>query len=287
MKKNIFLIIIVILMSSCNLWKKEVEVVIEWKAVSEQGKNAEVPAGVQYKTFSIKTGEHKVFKKKDFIKEINNLNIDNLELLLNKNQKNRWWFDNRNLKDITFETVLPENDKKQEYINLIIPIIYQPFQVIFTDVVDGGIDRDDIFNNIEKIANTNDLYTYITNGIIKISNKDDKNCWKRLYNITETSLFNKIFDRVNDFYDEFLASNYYSEVEDYDVHLLLSKYVYQFDNEKLELLDKRLNNYKNIETKIYIPKLNFENDTLINYKNLEISFIDSSEKEIIKLFDTK
>ncbi len=286
MKKNIFLIIIVILMSSCNLWKKEVEVVIEWKAVSEQGKNAEVPAGVQYKTFSIKTGEHKVFKKKDFIKEINNLNIDNLELLLNKNQKNRWWFDNRNLKDITFETVLPENDKKQEYINLIIPIIYQPFQVIFTDVVDGGIDRDDIFNNIEKIANTNDLYTYITNGIIKISNKDDKNCWKRLYNITETSLFNKIFDRVNDFYDEFLASNYYSEVEDYDVHLLLSKYVYQFDNEKLELLDKRLNNYKNIETKIYIPKLNFENDTLINYKNLEISFIDSSEKEIIKLFDT-
>jgi len=271
MKKNIFLIIIVILMSSCNLWKKEVEVVIEWKVVSEQGKNAEVPAGVRYKTFSIKTGEHKVFKKKDFIKEINNLNIDNLELLLNKNQKNRWWFDNRNLKDITFETVLPENDKKQEYINLIIPIIYQPFQVIFTDVVDGGIDRDDIFNNIEKIANTN----------------DDKNCWKRLYNITETSLFNKIFDRVNDFYDEFLASNYYSEVEDYDVHLLLSKYVYQFDNEKLELLDKRLNNYKNIETKIYIPKLNFENDTLINYKNLEISFIDSSGKEIIKLFDTK
>ena len=287
MKKFIFLIIIAILTSSCNLWKKEIGVVIEWKVVSEQGRNAEVPAGVRYKTFSIKTGEHKVFKKKDFIKEIDKLNIDNLELLLNKNQKNRWRIDKKNLKDITFETVLPENDKKQEYINLIIPIIYQPFQVIFTDIVDGGIDRDDIFNNIKKIANTNDLYTYITNGIIKISSKDDKNCWKRLYNITETSLFNKIFDRINDFYDEFLASNYYSEVEDYDVHLLLSKYVYQFDNEKLEPLDKRLNNYKNIETKIYIPKLNFKNDTLMNYKNLEISFIDSSEKEIIKLFDTK
>jgi DNA repair ATPase RecN len=195
---------------------------------------------------------------------------------------NRWWFDRKNLKNITIETVLPENDKKQEYINLIIPIIYQPFQVIFTDVVDGGIDRDVIFNNIEKIANINDLYTYITNGIIKISNKDDNDCWKRLYNITETSLFNKIFDRVNDFYDELLASNYYSKVENYDVYLLLSKYVYQFDNEKLELLDKRLNNYKNIET-----KLNFKNDNLMNYENLEISFIDSSEKEIIKLFNTK
>ncbi|MEA3500416.1 MAG: hypothetical protein U9R41_05285 [Candidatus Marinimicrobia bacterium] len=288
MKKIIFLIIIAIFTSSCNLWKKEIDAVIEWKIVSEQGKNTKVPAGLRYKTFSIKNNEHKVFKKKDFIKEINKLNIDNLELILNKNQKNRWRMNEKNLKNITFEIILPENDKKQEYIKLIIPIIYNPYQVIFTDIVDGGINRDDVYNNIKKVADNNELYTYITNGIVKISTKDDQDCWKKLYTITETSLFNKIFDRINDFYDELFVSDYYSEVEDYDVHLLLSKYVFKFDNEKFKLLDKQLDNHKNINTKIYIPELNFQNDDILtNYENLEISFVDSSKKDIIKIYDNK
>ncbi len=285
MKKIIFFIIIAILMTSCNLWKKEIDAVIEWKIVSEQGKNTKVPIGLRYKTFSIKVNEHKVFKKKDFIKEINKLNTDNLELILNKNQENRWKIDKKNLEDITFEIILPENDKKKEYIKLIIPIIYNPYQVIFTDIVDGGINRDDVYNNIKKVADNNDLYTYITNGIIKISTEDKQDCWKKLYTITETSLFNKIFDRINDFYDELFASDYYSEVENYDVHILLSKYVYQFDHEKFKLLDKQLNIHKNINTKIYIPNLNSQNDILTNYKNLEISFVDNSEKNIIKIYN--
>jgi len=284
MKRIISLMIAVFLLSSCNLFEKKTELAIEWKVVNKLGKNATYPIGLKYKKYSIDTDSNKVFNTKKIIKNINDLNSKNLELILDENQKNRWTITENNWDNITYQVIFPENNKKQKFTKIIVPITYKPFQVIFTDVVDGGIDRDNIFNSIEKVAENNDLYTYITNGIIKISSKDDKNCWKGLYNITETSLFNKIFDRINDFYDEFLTSNYYSENEGYDVHLVLSKYVYQFDNEKLDLLDKRLNSYKNIETKIYLPEYISETDTIKTYNNLEISIVDSSNKSI---FDNK
>ncbi len=284
MKRIISLMIAVFLLSSCNLFEKKTELAIEWKVVNKLGKNAKSPIGLKYKKYSIDTDSNKVFNTKKIIKNINDLNSKNLELILDENQKNRWTITENNWDNITYQVIFPENNKKQKFTKIIVPITYKPFQVIFTDVVDGGIDRDNIFNSIEKVAENNDLYTYITNGIIKISSKDDKNCWKGLYNITETSLFNKIFDRINDFYDELLTSNYYSENEGYDVHLVLSKYVYQFDYEKLDLLDKRLNSYKNIETKIYLPEYISETDTIKTYNNLEISIVDSSNKSI---FDNK
>ncbi|MEA1985999.1 MAG: hypothetical protein U9N76_00745 [Candidatus Marinimicrobia bacterium] len=279
MKKYMFLLILIIFISSC----KQTEVVIEWNVVSEQGQNAEPPAGIRYKTFSIKTGEHRIFKKRDFIKTVTNVNADNLKLILNKDQKNRWKIDKKNVTKNNFETVLPENNKKQEYIKFKIPIIYKPYQVIFTDVVDGGLNREYVYENIKNISKNNDLYTYITNGLIKISTDNEKDCWKKIYTITETSLFNKIFDKIDNFYDELLVSEYYSEKKAFVVHLLISKYVYKFDYESLEKLNNRLNNYINIETKIYVPTL--ENEKTDSYTNLEITFVDTSERNIIKLFN--